>query len=145
MTVARILAGKGRTVTTVQPHATMREVIDVLATKHIGALIIADVNGAMKGIVSERDVVRTLAKHGVEAMDTPVSGFMTKDVKSATEEDGVIDVARRMSAGRFRHMPVLGDDGRLVGIVSVGDAIKYRLEQMEVEQSALREYISTTY
>ena len=145
MTVARILAGKGRIVTTVQPHATMREVIDVLATKHIGALVIADDDGAMKGIVSERDVVRTLAKEGVEAMDAPVSSFMTRDVKSATEEDGVIDVARRMSAGRFRHMPVVGDGGRLVGIVSVGDAIKYRLEQMEVEQSALREYISTTY
>jgi CBS domain-containing protein len=145
MTVARILAGKGRTVTTVLPHATMREVIDVLANKHIGALVIADDDGAMKGIVSERDVVRTLASNGVEAMDKPVSSFMTKDVKSASEEDGVIDVARRMSAGRFRHMPVLGDDGRLVGIVSVGDAIKYRLEQMEAEQSALREYISTTY
>ena len=144
MTVARILAGKGRTVTTVQPHATMREVIDILATKHIGALIIADDDGSMKGIVSERDVVRILAKKGVEAMDDPVSSFMTKDVKSASEEDGVIDVARRMSAGRFRHMPVV-TDGRLVGIVSVGDAIKYRLEQMEAEQSALREYISTTY
>ena len=72
MTVARILAGKGRTVTTVLPHATMREVIDVLATKHIGALVIADDDGAMKGIVSERDVVRTLASNGVEAMDKPV-------------------------------------------------------------------------
>ena len=144
MTVARILAGKGRTVTTAKPHATMREVIDILAAKHIGALVIADDEGTMKGIVSERDVVRTLARHGVEAMNTPVSSFMTREVKSASEEDGVIDVARRMSAGRFRHMPVV-TDGRLVGIVSVGDAIKYRLEQMEAEQSALREYISTTY
>ena len=144
MTVAQILAGKGRTVTTAKPHATMREVIDILAARHIGALVIADDDGAMKGIVSERDVVRTLASHGIEAMDKSVSSFMTKDVKSATEDDDIIDVARRMTAGRFRHMPVVAD-GRLVGIVSVGDAIKFRLEQMEAEHSALREYISTTY
>lgn len=145
MTVARILAGKGRAVTTVEPHATMRDVVDVLANKHIGAVVIADANGAMKGIVSERDVVRMLAKHGVDAMDDPVSSFMTKKVVTASEEDSIVEVARRMSAGRFRHMPVVGDGGHLVGIVSVGDAIKYRLEQMEAEQSALREYISTTY
>ena len=145
MTVARILAGKGRAVTTVKPHATMQEVIEVLAAKHIGAIVIADDEGVMKGIVSERDVVRTLAKRGTAAMDDSVSSFMTREVVAASEDDGVIDIARRMSAGRFRHMPVLGDDGRLVGIVSTGDAVKYRLEQMEAEQSALREYISTTY
>ncbi len=144
MSVARILATKGRSVTTVRPHATMREVIDLLADKHIGALIVADDDGAMKGIVSERDVVRTIAKDGPEALGNPVSSFMTRDVKSAVEEDDVVDVARRMTAGRFRHMPVV-TGGRIVGIVSVGDAIKYRLELMEAEQSALREYISTTY
>ena len=144
MTVARILAGKGRAVTTVKPHATMQEVIGVLAAKHIGAIVIADDEGVMKGIVSERDVVRILAKRGTAAMDDPVSSFMTREVVAASEDDGVIDIARRMSAGRFRHMPVVGDDGRL-GIVSTGDAVKYRLEQMEAEQSALREYISTTY
>lgn len=144
MTVARILAAKGRAVTTVRPHATMREVIAVLADKHIGAIVIADDEGVMKGIVSERDVVRVLARRGTDAMDDPVSSFMTKDVIAAAEDDGVLDIARRMSAGRFRHMPVV-TDGRLVGIVSTGDAVKYRLEQMEAEQSALREYISTTY
>ena len=144
MTVARILAGKGRAVTTVQPHATMRDVIDILAAKHIGALVISDVNGSMKGIVSERDVVRALAKYGVDALDSPVSSCMTKEVVTASEDESVIEVARKMSAGRFRHMPVVRD-GRISGIVSVGDAIKYRLEQMEAEQSALREYISTTY
>ena len=144
MTVARILAGKGRAVTTVKPHATMQEVIGVLAAKHIGAIVIADDEGVMKGIVSERDVVRILAKRGTAAMDDPVSSFMTREVVAASEDDGVIDIARRMSAGRFRHMPVVAD-GRLVGIVSTGDAVKYRLEQMEAEQSALREYISTTY
>ena len=144
MTVARMLAGKGHAVTTVQPHATMREVIEILAAKHIGAIVVADDEGTMKGIVSERDVVRTIAKLGEAALEQPVSSFMTKDVVSASEDDGVLDIARRMTVGRFRHMPVLRD-GRLVGIVSTGDAIKYRLEQMEAEQSALREYIATTY
>ena len=142
MTVARILAGKGRAVTTVQPHATLRDVIDVLATKHIGALVVVDVGGSMQGIVSERDVVRALAKEGTAALDDSVSRYMTRDVVTTTEGEGVVDVARKMSAGRFRHMPVVLD-GRLTGMVSVGDAIKYRLEQMEAEQSALREYIAT--
>ena len=142
MTVARILAGKGRSVTTVQPHATLRDIVDILARKHIGALVVVDVGSAMVGIISERDVVRALAKEGTAAMDDPVSRYMTRDVVSASEDQDVVDVARRMTAGRFRHMPVV-TDGRLVGLVSVGDAIKFRLEQMEAEQSALREYIAT--
>ena len=142
MTVSRILAGKGRSVTTVQPHATLRDVVDVLARKHIGAVIVVDVGGAMVGIISERDVVRALANQGTASLDDAVSRYMTRDVITATEDQDVVEVARRMSAGRFRHMPVLAD-GRLVGMVSVGDAIKYRLELMEAEQEALREYIAT--
>lgn len=142
MTVARILARKGRGVTTAEPHVTLRDVIAVLADKHIGALIVADSTGAMLGIVSERDVVRALAAKGPDALDDPVSHVMTKEVVTASEEDGVIEIAQKMSNGRFRHMPVL-KNGHIVGIVSTGDAIKYRLEQMEMEQSALRDYIAT--
>ena len=142
MTVARILANKGRTVTTVPPHATLRDVVDVLAAKHLGALVIADAAGAMVGIVSERDVVRAIARRGVDAMDDSVSDHMTRNVITASEADSVIQVVQTMSAGKFRHMPVL-EAGVLVGLVSTGDAIKYRLEQMESEQSALREYIAT--
>lgn len=142
MTVAHILAQKGRTVTTVQPHATVRDVVDALATRHIGAVVVADIEGRMHGIVSERDVVRALASRGCDALDDAVSGIMTKDVVTANEHDGILDVVGRMSRGRFRHMPVLAD-GRIAGIISTGDAVKYRLEQMEQEQSALREYIAT--
>lgn len=142
MTVARILANKGSSVTTVQPTSSLRDVIDVLAAEHIGALIIADADGTMQGIVSERDLVRAIANRGIDALDDPVSDHMTKNVISASETDSVIQVAQKMSSGRFRHMPVLSN-GRLIGIVSVGDAIKYRLEQMENEQHALREYIAT--
>lgn len=142
MTVGRILTRKGRGVATVQPHAPLSEVVRLLAARHIGALVVADVEGTMLGIVSERDVVRAIADHGADCLDDPVSHVMTKNVVTAVESDGVLEVAQKMSAGRFRHMPVL-KDGRLVGIVSTGDAIKYRLEQMEQEQSALREYIAT--
>jgi CBS domain-containing protein len=142
MTVARILARKGRHVTLAEPHATLRDVVDILAEKHIGALIIADVSGAMLGIVSERDVVRAIANLGPDALDDAVSRHMTKEVVTARDDDSVMAIAQKMSSGRFRHMPVI-ENGRVVGIVSTGDAIKYRLEQMERDQDALREYIAT--
>jgi CBS domain-containing protein len=142
MTVARILASKGRELTTVTRQSTLRDIVDVLAAKHIGALVVANADGRMIGIVSERDVVRAIANRGVDALEDPVSDHMTSEVVTASETDSVIEVAQRMSRGRFRHMPVL-KNGELVGIVSVGDAIKYRLEQMEQEQLALRDYIAT--
>ena len=142
MTVGSILAQKGRSVTTIQPNRTLRDLIDVLAAKHIGAVIISDADGIMHGIISERDVVRAIAKHGCDALDDPVTDYMTKDVVTTTETETVIAAVQKMSKGRFRHMPVL-IDGRIAGMVSTGDAIKYRLEQMEQEQSALREYIAT--
>lgn len=142
MTVAHILAHKGRAVTTVQPHAMVRDAVDALAARHIGAVVVADVEGHMHGIVSERDVVRALAARGCEVLDEAISSIMTKDVETAAEDDDILAVVSRMSRGRFRHMPILSD-GRLAGIISTGDAVKYRLEQMEQEQSALREYIAT--
>ena len=142
MTVGHILAQKGRAVATVQPHATVRDVVEALAAKHIGSIVVADVDGRMHGLVSERDVVRALAAHGCDALDDAVSGIMTKEVETAGENEGILEVVGRMSRGRFRHMPVIAD-GRIAGIISTGDAVKYRLEQMEQEQSALREYIAT--
>lgn len=142
MTVARILARKGHSVATIEPHATLHDVIGMLADKHIGAVVVADASGAMLGILSERDVVRAVANEGSAALDHPVSQHMTKKVVTAHPDDGVIEIAKRMSQGRFRHLPVVVE-GRLVGIVSTGDAIKYRLEQLERDQDALREYIAT--
>ena len=142
MTVARILAGKGRNISTVPSHATLRDVVDVLAAKHIGALIVVDEPGDMVGIVSERDVVRAIARRGVDALEDSVSDHMTHDVITAAETESVVEIVQKMSKGKFRHLPVL-EHGRLIGIVSVGDAIKYRLEQIEAEHSALRAYIAT--
>lgn len=142
MTVARILARKGRAVTTVEPHATLRNVVIILAEKHIGSVIVSDASARMLGILSERDVVRAIANDGTDALDQPVSHHMTRNVVTASEQDGVLEIAKKMSEGRFRHMPVV-TNGRVVGIVSTGDAIKYRLEQLERDQDALREYIAT--
>ncbi len=114
MTVGHILAQKGRAVATVQPHATVRDVVEVLAAKHIGSIVVADIEGRMHGIVSERDVVRALAARGCDALDDAVSGIMTKDVETATDDDGILEVVGRMSRGRFRHMPVIVD-GRISG------------------------------
>ena len=142
MTIARILAEKGADIVTITPERTLDEAIHLLAEKRIGALVVTHGDGSVAGILSERDVVRAIAARGATALDDAVSQFMTKTVVTTDEDQSVIDVVRAMSAGRFRHMPVVVE-GRIVGIVSVGDAIKYRLEQMEAEQSALREYIAT--
>ena len=142
MTVARILEKKGRSVKTIQPHIPLSHVAQALSAKRIGALVVVDVSGTMKGIVSERDVVGAIAAWGIDAIDEPVSRFMTEEVVTATEELSVVEVARMMTDGRFRHLPVLDGDRRLVGLISIGDAMKYRLEQLETEQSAFREYIA---
>ena len=142
MTVSRILASKGRNVVTMRPHHTLRDVVDVLAAKHIGALIVTDDEGAMVGILSERDVVRAVAQHGADALEDSVTNYMTKDIVTSAEDEPVLAMVGKMSNGRFRHMPIVRD-GKLVGLVSIGDAIKYRLAQMEEEQTALREYIAT--
>lgn len=142
MTVARILAKKGREVATAQPHRTLKEVADVLAARNIGAVVIADVQGSVLGILSERDIVRAIGARGVAALDDAVSMHMTSKVVTAVEEDTVLAMVEKMNAGHFRHLPVL-KDSKLAGIISIGDAVKFRLEEMEHEQSAMREYIAS--
>lgn len=142
MTVARILAKKGREVATTQPHRTLREVANLLAARNIGAVVIADVQGRILGILSERDIVRAVATRGGDGLDDAVSIYMTTRVITASEEDTVLATVEKMTAGRFRHLPVV-KDGQLAGIVSIGDAVKFRLEEMEREQSAMREYIAS--
>jgi CBS domain-containing protein len=141
MTVARILATKGREVLTAQPHRTLKEIAEILAARGIGAVVIADVQGSVLGILSERDIVRAVGRRGAKALDDAASMHMTTQVVTATEDETVLATVEKMNAGRFRHVPVL-KDGRLAGIVSIGDVVKYRLAEMEHEQSALREYIA---
>jgi CBS domain-containing protein len=142
MTIAQILANKGREVATTMPHRTMKEAADILSGRNIGAIVIADVQGSVLGILSERDIVRALATRGAIALDDSVSMHMTTRVATAVEEDTVLATVERMTEGRFRHVPVV-KNGKLAGIISIGDVVKFRLEQMEHEQSALREYIAS--
>ena len=103
MTVARILDEKGRDVFTTQPHRTLKEVIELLAERGVGAVVISDASLSVLGILSERDVVRVIAKHGASALDDPVSRYMTSKVVTATRDDTIDHVMQTMTTGRFRH------------------------------------------
>lgn len=141
MNVAGILKDKGRDVTTLSPATSVRDVIATLAEKRIGAAVICE-DLRVTGIVSERDIVRILAKNGPAVLDEPVSKFMTKDVMTCGERDTVVWLMEAMTSRRFRHMPVV-EGGRLIGIVSIGDVVKQRIALAELEAASMREYITT--
>ena len=142
MTVGIILAGKGREIFTIEPNATLAEAVLLLAEKRIGAAPILGADRRIAGIISERDVVRALAERGAAALDEPVSRTMTRKVETCGEGETVANLMERMTAGKFRHMPVV-DQGRLVGLVSIGDIVKHRVQEMERESVAMRDYIMT--
>jgi CBS domain-containing protein len=142
MTVSIILAGKGREVVTIEPSASLAEAIKVLAEKRIGAALILGADRRIAGIISERDIVRALADRGAAVLGEPVSQTMTRKVETCNENETVVTIMERMTAGKFRHMPVV-DQGRLVGVVSIGDIVKHRVHEMERESVAMRDYIMT--
>jgi CBS domain-containing protein len=142
MTVARILDDKGRDVFTTQPHRTLKEVVELLASKGVGAVVVSDASQSVLGILSERDVVRVLGKHGASALEDPVSRHMTPKVITVTRDDTIEHVMQTMTAGRFRHVPVV-EGGRLIGIISIGDVVKRHVNALDSERKALREYIAT--
>lgn len=142
MIVNHILSLKGRDVATIDPGRTLSEAAKVLAERRIGALLIVDGQRPVSGIISERDIVRAVAKHGAKALDEPVSRFMTEKVLTCTGETSVTHVMGLMTQQKFRHVPVVEGD-RLVGIVSIGDVVKERLEEVEAEAEAIKEYIAT--
>jgi len=142
MTVSIILAAKGRDVVTIDPNATLAAAVALLAEKRIGALIILGADRHISGILSERDIVRALAERGAPALDDPVSRTMTRKVSTCTEGETVAAIMERMTAGKFRHIPVV-EQGRLTGIVSIGDVVKHRLHEMERDSAAMHDYILT--
>lgn len=142
MTVKMILSQKGSDVATVAPTANVAEAIQMLCERKIGALVITGAGGRITGIVSERDIVRALAKHGTTALELPLTEVMTRKVVTCEPADKMSEIMELMTTGKFRHLPVLEDD-ELVGIVSIGDVVKHRLAQLEHEQDALRDYIQT--
>ncbi|GJD97229.1 CBS domain-containing protein [Methylobacterium iners] len=141
MTVARILAEKGRSVVTIEPGRSLDEAVHLLAEKSIGAVVVSDGSGAVLGILSERDIMRALAHKGAAALDAPVSAHMTTAVTSCERSASVEEVMHLMTDGRFRHVPVI-EDGRLAGLVSIGDVVKRRIAAVEAEHQAMRDYIT---
>lgn len=142
MTVGRILAAKGRDVVTIEPHCSVAEAAELLARKGIGAIVVVDSAGAVVGMFSERDIVRLLDAKGAAALQDAVEHWMTRSVVTTSESVTVHSLMTQMTAGRFRHFPVV-EGGALVGVVSIGDVVKQRLSEMEEEQQAMREYIAT--
>jgi len=137
MTVKAILSAKGTEVLTIEPTTNVAAAAKLLAERKIGALVVTGPDQRVVGIVSERDIVQELA-----ALDLALTEVMTRKVTTCSASDTISSVMERMTAGKFRHLPVL-DQGRLAGIVSIGDVVKHRLQEMEREQSALRDYIQT--
>ncbi len=142
MNVATILKAKGRSVTTVRPDTRLQEAVAKLANRKIGAIVVVGENGNVDGIISERDVIRAISESGAAALEAPVSRFMTSEVVTCQETSLVDELMQMMTAGRFRHLPVVEDQG-LVGIVSIGDIVKNHLAEVEMEVSAMRDYLAT--
>jgi CBS domain-containing protein len=142
MTVRSILDEKGRDVFTIGPDETLAAAIKLLAEKRIGAVVVLRPDGRIGGILSERDIVRALAEGGAGALTKPISAFMTSKVQVCREESTVNDVMEVMTRVRFRHLPV-EKEGRLVGLVSIGDVVKRRIEDVEREAEDIKAYIAT--
>jgi CBS domain-containing protein len=142
MKVAAVLKEKGDTVVTANPDDTVGAVADILKRERIGAVVVTGAGGAVAGILSERDIVRAIPDKGDALLKSRVADLMTRDVVTCTPDTDIDEVRKLMTEGRFRHVPVLVN-GKLAGIVSVGDMVKQRLDELEAEAGALRSYIST--
>lgn len=142
MTVKFILERKGYDVFSAPPETSLGDAITILAKHKIGAIVVCDENKAIKGILSERDVVRAISADGADALWKPISEIMTIKVRVCSENHTVNQVMETMTQGRFRHLPV-EKDGRLHGIVSIGDVVKLRIEEVERESQEIRSYIAT--
>jgi CBS domain-containing protein len=141
MTVRSILDSKGHQVLSVEPDAKLATAIKILGEKKIGAVLVMS-QGHMEGILSERDIVRVLSERGAAALEEPVSGVMTRKVVSCRQSDTVAGLMEMMTLGKFRHLPVV-EDGNVVGLISIGDIVKRRVQEYEAEQEALQNYIKT--
>jgi CBS domain-containing protein len=141
MTVRSILDTKGHQIVSLEPEAKLSAAVKTLAERKIGAVLVMQV-GRIEGILSERDVVRVLGERGAAVLDEPVSAVMTRKVVSCKQSDTVSGIMEMMTRGKFRHLPVL-DGERVVGLISIGDIVKWRVQEYEREQEALREYIKT--
>jgi CBS domain-containing protein len=142
MQVRHILREKGREVVMIAGDATISEAARLLARRRIGAVIVRDRDGSITGILSERDIVRAIADDSISALAQNVSAHMTHILHTCSETDAVEEIMEQMTRNRVRHIPVMGEDDRLCGIVSIGDVVKSRIAETVHEAETLREYIS---
>jgi CBS domain-containing protein len=141
MTVRSILNTKGHQIMSVEPDAKLAAAAKLLGEKKIGAVLVMN-QSRLEGILSERDIVRVLGERGARVLDEPVSVVMTRKVVSCRQSDTVAGIMEMMTLGKFRHLPVV-EEGMVVGLISIGDIVKWRVREYEMEQEALREYIKT--
>lgn len=141
MTIAAILKQKGYDVARVPPTASIAEVVQMLASRRIGAVLVLDSADQLLGIVSERDIVGSLAEHGRRTLEMTAAQLMTRDLHTATAATTVPEATAMMTEGRFRHLPVMSGT-RLLGVVSIGDIVKARLSQQEQEVDSLKAYVA---
>jgi len=142
MSVSHILGVKGRSVVTANSHESVHAIATKLAQNRIGAVVVVEDNGAIAGIVSERDIVRSLADHGAAAMAQPISGIMSKTVRTCKFGDSETELMALMTTHRIRHLPVV-DGGKLAGMISIGDIVKFRIEAIEREAEEMKTYIAS--
>jgi CBS domain-containing protein len=141
MTVRAILDTKGHDVESVEPGVTLADAIKRLTERKIGAVLVMT-STRIEGILSERDIVRVLGEQGASALEQPVSSVMTRRVVSCRPTDTVASIMEMMTLGKFRHLPVI-EGGVVVGLISIGDVVKWRVQEYESEQEALTQYIKT--
>lgn len=141
MTVRAILDTKGHHITSVEPDVKLSVAVKMLGERKIGAVLVMS-HGRVEGILSERDIVRVLGERGARVLEEPVSTVMTRKVVSCRQSDTVAGIMEMMTIGKFRHLPVI-EEGMVVGLISIGDVVKWRVREFETEQEALRDYIKT--
>src|SRR4249919_539887 len=142
MTVKTILSTKGGDIVSIEPTATLETAVKTLGKHRIGALLVLGPDRRVIGILSERDIVRAISERGAEVLTQPLSQVMTRKVVTCGQTETVGTIMERMTTGKFRHVPVIDQD-QVVGVISIGDVVKYRLHEMEKESAALRDYIQT--
>jgi len=140
MRISEILRQKGGEVVTIEPEATVRELLEVLAEHNVGAVVVSHDGSAIDGIVSERDIVRRLQRVGAELLDRPVAEIMTVVVHTCSPDDGAESLRSTMTEHRIRHLPVVRG-GRMVGIVSIGDVVKSAISELQTEREHLVQYL----
>ena len=141
MNVEVILKEKGGDIISISPSASVSDAAALLSGRKIGALVVTD-GSSLSGILSERDIVRAVVSHGAEALGEPVSNFMTENVVTCSRDDTTLRLMDLMTGGRFRHLPVV-EDGQVIGLISIGDVVKARIAETEMEAEQLKMYIAS--